>query len=87
MTEARARIADRMAMEIHEYLAAELPPGLGARDETWEAVAGADRAMMEAVRGYERGEISFQELEAEGVRYVAAWEGVILARQKSPSAT
>jgi hypothetical protein len=65
-----------MAREISEYLARTVPAGVGKRDETWEAVAFADRAMMDAIRAWERGEISYADLEAAGLKYVEAWEGL-----------
>lgn len=83
MSMVRARAADRMAREIHEHLAATLPPGLGAREETWERVAPADAAVMASIGAWERGEIGYEELEEAGVRYVEAWQEI--AAQVAPS--
>lgn len=49
MSAIRARAADRMNLEMHEYLASVLPAGIGAREEVWEAMVAADGAMMKAV--------------------------------------
>ncbi|HET7321582.1 MAG TPA: hypothetical protein VFI96_03735 [Longimicrobiaceae bacterium] len=43
----------------------------------------ADDAMMEAIRAWERGELDYAALEEEGVRYVAAWEGVVKGREEA----
>lgn len=77
--QARVRAADTMAREISEYLARTVPAGIGAKDETWEAVSFADRSMMGAIREWEQGKISYTELEAAGVAYVDAWEAVVQA--------
>lgn len=77
--QARVRAADTMAREISEYLARTVPAGIGTKDETWEAIAAADRGMTDAIRSWEEGKLSYSELEAAGVRYVDAWEGVVQA--------
>lgn len=86
MSTVRARAADRMALEIHQYLASVLPAGIGAREDVWDRVAAADDAMMGAVIAWERGEIGYDELEAEGVRYVEAWQGIAAAPPEEAAA-
>lgn len=77
MSSIRARAADKLAAEIVGYVSGILPPGLCGREETWEAVRAADDRVMKAIRAWERGDIDYAALEEEGVRYVAAWEGVV----------
>ena len=73
MSEARARIADRMMAEILEYVFAEIMPGVSVDDQLWESLTTPDQAMMDALGAFERGEITYPELEAVGVEYVEAW--------------
>lgn len=73
MSTTRERVADRMALEIHEYLARTLASGIGGSAEAWEQTAGAAAEFMGALRAWERGEISYADLEVVGTRYVEAW--------------
>lgn len=73
MSTTRERVGDRMALEIHEYLARTLSPGIGGHEEAWEQTAEAAAELMGALRAWERGEISYTDLEAAGTRYVEAW--------------
>lgn len=73
MNEVRARAADRMAEEMLGYLIDNVLPGVDLSDPVWRAMDGPDRALMQAIGAYERGEISFEALEAAGVEYVEAW--------------
>lgn len=70
---ARIRAADKMAAEIVAYLSPTMEH-CGGRPEVWEALGPADDAMHAAVLAYERGEITYVQLEEAGVRYVEAWE-------------
>jgi len=63
MNDARSRIVDRMAREIHAYLVEQKAPLPSPK---------ADRTIMEAVSRFERGELSYPELEAAGVEFVEA---------------
>lgn len=85
MSQIRRKIVDRMAGEIHEYLAGLILPGAGSSDEVWAAVAEADVAMMEAGRAFERGEIDHATLEAAGVEYVEAWSAAVEELQGEPA--
>lgn len=77
MNEGRARIADRLALDILEYVISEFLGGRESLDDAaWSELDDPDRAIMQAIGAYERGEISFEALEDEGVRYVEAWEGI-----------
>lgn len=71
--EARAKVADRMLGEIEKHLARTLPPGIGAQEEVWEATEFAGEELRAAVLAWERGEISYAELQAAGTRLVEAW--------------
>ena len=75
MSEARARIADRMVGELLEYLIGEVLPGADLSDPAWEAMAALGREVIEAIGRFERGELSYETLEAAGTRYVEAWVG------------
>lgn len=75
-SDARELVADQLARDIHHYLAGVLPLGIGSPASTWERMHDADDAMMEKVAAFERGGMSFAELEAEGVRYVEAWQAI-----------
>lgn len=78
--EARARIADRLSLDILEYVIDEFLAGRESLDDAaWSELDGPDRSMMEAIARFERGEISFVELEAVGVEYVEAWGRVSAA--------
>lgn len=83
MSQVRRKIVDKMAQEIHEYLAGLTPPGIGSSDEVWAGVTDADVAVMEAARAFERGETSVDELEAAGVEYVEAWSAAVEAWQRA----
>lgn len=83
MSQVRRKIVDKMAEEIHEYLAGLTPPGIGSSDRVWAGVASADVAMMEAARAFERGETSVDDLEAAGVEYVGAWSAAVESLKSS----
>lgn len=74
MSEVRARIADRVAGEILEYVFGEILPSVTVDDQLWAALTVPDQAMTAALGGFERGEISYPELEAAGTEYVEAWQ-------------
>lgn len=73
MSAARERMADQMARDIHEYLARTLPAGIGGREDAWERTAPASDALMAAFAAWDRGELTYAELEEAGVRFVEAW--------------
>lgn len=76
MSNPRERIAERLSLEILEYVIEEFLAGRDLSHVQWFRMKEPDRAVMEALGAFERGEISYAELEAVGVRYVEAWEGI-----------
>lgn len=73
---ARRGVADRMLVEIHEYLAGVFTPDCGDPAELCEAMSAPAEEMLAAVREWEDGRLSYEELEAAGVRYVEAWAAI-----------
>ena len=55
MSEARARIADRMVGELLEYLIGEVLPGADLSDPAWEAMAALGREVIEAIGRFDPG--------------------------------
>lgn len=74
MSEVRQRIADRLMGEVMGKVWGEVLPSITPDDQLWESLAEHDRALTLALSKFERGEITYPELEATGKKYVDAWE-------------
>lgn len=77
MSDARRRVADRLAREIADHIAEICPGGAGALDETWKRTEESGASLDDAMIAFERGEISYPMLEAAGLVYVEAWASLV----------
>lgn len=74
MSEIRARIADRLMGEVLGKVMGEILPSIVPDDQLWAALTIPDQEITQALEAFERGEISYPELEATGRKYVEVWE-------------
>lgn len=82
----RTRAAVQMVREIDAYLQREIPAGVLAWEYTWEMADRPGVLFDRDISRYEAGEITFDELEQSGTRYVEAFHAAVTAWQRRAAA-